>query len=301
MKNSEINIRDPFVLVDNGRYYLYGTRGATCWGPADGFDVYVGEDLENWEGPYVCFHNDGSFWADRNYWAPEVHMWQGKYYMFASFKNEHVRRGTAILEADSPLGPFRPHSRGCVTPANWECLDGTFYVAGDGTPYMVFCHEWLQAGDGEICALRLTDDLSEAAGEPRLLFRASEAKWCQVKHHSSGKSGCVTDGPFLWRTAAGKLECLWASFSEGGYTEGVAVSDNDEIDGHFQQADPLFMDDGGHGMVFRGLDGQLYLTLHSPNHRLQERPFFHRLSEENGLLHRAPDAPGPTSDQTMRG
>ena len=83
MLRNEINIRDPFVLVENGKYYLYGTRGAACWGKADGFDVYVSEDLVHWEGPHVCFHNDGTFWADRNYWAPEVHPWQGKYYMFA--------------------------------------------------------------------------------------------------------------------------------------------------------------------------------------------------------------------------
>jgi len=63
MKREEINIRDPFVLTRNGQYYLYGTRGTTCWGPADGFDVYVSRDLENWDGPFECFHNDGTFWA----------------------------------------------------------------------------------------------------------------------------------------------------------------------------------------------------------------------------------------------
>ena len=85
MKREEINIRDPFVLTRNGQYYLYGTRGATCWGPANGFDVYVSRDLENWDGPFECFHNDGTFWADRNYWAPEVHEYHGKLYMLASF------------------------------------------------------------------------------------------------------------------------------------------------------------------------------------------------------------------------
>ena len=287
MKRTDINIRDPFVLVHEGAYYLYGTRGPTCWGPADGFDVYVSHDLENWEGPFVCFHNDGSFWADRNYWAPEVYSYQGAFYMFASFKHPSVKRGTAVLRAESPLGPFRPHSDGCVTPKDWECLDGTFYLSKAGKPYMVFCHEWVQAGDGEVNAIPLTDDLRAAAGEPRLLFRASEASWCQLKHHSSGVVGCVTDGPFMWRTSDGTLLCLWASFSEGGYTEGVAVSDNGEIDGVFTQVEPLFMDDGGHGMVFRGLDGQLYLTLHSPNTTLEERPFFHPITEESGRLYRA--------------
>ena len=286
MKRTDINIRDPFVLVHEGAYYLYGTRGETCWGPADGFDVYVSRDLENWNGPFVCFHNDGSFWADRNYWAPEVYFYQGAFYMFASFKHPDVHRGTAILRAESPLGPFVPHSDGCVTPKDWECLDGTLYISKAGKPYMVFCHEWVQAGDGEVNAIPLTDDLRAAAGEPRLLFHASDASWCQVKHHSSGVSGCVTDGPFLWRTTDGTLLCLWASFSEGGYTEAVAVSDNGEIDGHFTQVEPLFMDDGGHGMVFRGLDGQLYLTLHSPNAHLEERPFFHPITEREGRLYR---------------
>ena len=286
MKRTDINIRDPFVLVYEGTYYLYGTRGATCWGPADGFDVYVSRDLEDWDGPFVCFHNDGSFWADRNYWAPEVYYYQGAFYMFASFKNPDVHRGTAVLRAESPLGPFVPHSDGCVTPKDWECLDGTLYISKAGKPYMVFCHEWVQAGDGEVNAIPLTDDLRAPAGEPRLLFHASDAEWCQVKPHSSGVSGCVTDGPFLWRTADGTLLCLWASFSEGGYTEGVAVSDNGEIDGKFTQVEPLFMDDGGHGMVFRALDGQLYLTLHSPNAHLEERPFFHPISERDGRLHR---------------
>jgi len=286
MKRTDINIRDPFVLVHQGAYYLYGTRGESCWGPADGFDVYVSRDLENWEGPCVCFHNDGTFWADRNYWAPEVYHYGESFYMFASFKNPDVKRGTAILKAESPLGPFHPHSDGCVTPRDWECLDGTLYVSKAGDPYMVFCHEWVQAGDGEVCAIPLTKDLSAPAGEAFLLFHASDAPWCKVMHHSSGVSGCVTDGPFLWRTANGTLLCLWASFSEGGYTEGVAVSDNGEIDGRFTQAEPLFMDDGGHGMVFRALDGQLYLTLHSPNAHLEERPFFHPIEEKGSRLAR---------------
>lgn len=284
MKRSDINIRDPFVLVYGGAYYLYGTRGATCWGPADGFDVYVSRGLEEWEGPFACFQNDGTFWADRNYWAPEVYQYRDGFYMFASFKHPTVRRGTAVLRADSPLGPFRPWSDGCVTPRDWECLDGTLYVSRQGRPYIVFCHEWIQAGDGEILALPLTEDLRAPAGEPRLLFRASEAPWCQPVHHSSGITGWVTDGPFFWRTETGALLCLWASFSKGGYTEGVAVSDNGEIDGRFTQIEPLFMDDGGHGMVFRALDGQLYLTLHSPNQKLMERPFFHPIAEKDGKL-----------------
>ena len=274
MRTDEINIRDPFVLLHDGMYYLYGTRGATCWGAATGFDVYISPDLENWEGPIPCFENDGTFWADRNYWAPEVHPWQGAWYMFASFKSETRRRGTAILRAETPRGPFVPWSDGPVTPEDWECLDGTFFADDQGRPWIVFCHEWVQVGDGEIWAMPLTGDLRAPAGEPRLLFRASEAPFVKQVHHSSGQLGYVTDGPFLWRAQDGRLLCLWSSLAETGYTQALAVSDSGRIDSHFSQLPPLFDRDGGHGMLFWTKEGKLMLTLHSPNEHLKERPRF---------------------------
>ncbi len=287
MKTCEINIRDPFVLLHDGRYYLYGTRGATCWGEADGFDVYHGTDLENWEGPVECFHNDGSFWADRNYWAPEVHLYRGRFCMLASFKKEGMCRGTATLVSDSPLGPFEPLSRGPVTPGDWECLDGTLYVSREGRPYMVFCHEWVQVGDGTVCAMPLSADLSRPDGDPFVLFRGSDGGWARTVHHSSGVEGYVTDGPFLYRTKGGALLCLWAGFSRDGYTEGVAVSSTGEIDGTFTQEEPLFRKDGGHGMVFRTMQGQVMLTLHTPNEHLKERPAFYPLEDVGDRLRKA--------------
>lgn len=284
MRLEEINIRDPFVLVREGVYYLYGTRGATCWGEADGFDVYESRDMKTWSQPICCFHNDGSFFATKNYWAPEVYFVNGAFYMLASFKGENMCRGTAILKSQSPLGPFLMHSDKTVTPRDWECLDGTLYQSPGGDYYMVFCHEWVQAGDGEICAVKLTEDLKRAEGDVRILFRASEAPWAKTVRHSSGKVGYVTDGPFFYRTGDGTLLLLWASFSDGGYTQGVAVSDNGEITGRFVQQKPLFEKDGGHGMVFEDREGNLWLTLHSPNDHLKERPVFFPLKEENGRL-----------------
>lgn len=272
----DIHIRDPFVLVHEGRYYLYGTRGATCWGAADGFDVYVGDDLERWEGPFECFHNDGSFWATHNYWAPEVHFWQGRFYMLASFKAEGVCRCTCSLVATSPLGPFVPWSDGGLTPSDWECLDGTLAVSLAGEPYLVFCHEWVQIGDGSVCAMRLSDDLRAPAGEPRLLFNASAARpWVKPVHHKrTGIDGYVTDGPFYWRGEDKRAMLLWSSFSNEGYAQALAVSDGD-IDGSFTPLPkPLYTSDGGHGMLFNTPDGRLMLTLHTPNRQPDERPVF---------------------------
>ena len=155
--------------------------------------------------------------------APEVHVYRGRYFLFASFKAQGVCRGTQILVAESPLGPFRPVSTKPVTPPDWECLDGTLFVTEDGNPWMLFCHEWVQVGDGEICALPLSKDLVSAAGEPTMLFRASQAPWIQ-QYESKGRKGYVTDGPWQHRLPGGELLMLWSSFSGDGYTIGVARS-----------------------------------------------------------------------------
>lgn len=286
MKISEIHIRDPFVLPYEGKYYLYGSRGDTCWGECTGFDVFFSEDLESWEGPHEVFHNDGTFWADKHYWAPEVHRYGGAFYMFASFKKDGVCRGSQVLRADSPLGPFVPHSAAPLTPRDWECLDGTLYLSQSQKPYMVFCHEWLQVGDGEIWALPLSTDLKTAAGDPFLLLKASAQPG--VRPHSG--ANYVTDGPFLHRLKNGRLIMIWSTYGPQGYCEAVAVSDNGEIDGHWElKPELLFEKDGGHGMIFTGFDGQLYIALHAPNTAPLERPCFYKLREtENGLERCAP-------------
>ncbi|HEX3051335.1 MAG TPA: glycoside hydrolase family 43 protein [Aggregatilineaceae bacterium] len=285
LKNSDIHIRDPFVLpvMAEKQYYLYGTTGPETWThSASGFDYYTGSDLQNWNGPFPAFRPPTGFWADRNFWAPEVHVYRERYYLFASFKAEGVCRGTQILAADSPAGPFLPISDSPVTPHDWECLDGTLFV--NDHPWIVFCHEWVQVGDGEICALRLSDDLKSAVGQPHLLFRASEAPWAQ-EINSKNRKGYVTDGPSLHRLANGDLIMLWSSFSTGGYTVGIARSASGGIAGPWQQMpEPLYAGDGGHCMVFRAFDGQLRLAFHRPNESPNERPLFIPLRENGSAV-----------------
>lgn len=70
--------------------------------------------------------------------------------MFATFALAGEKRGTAILVADRPEGPYEPWSEGPVTPEDWLSLDGTLYVDEAGDPWMVFCHEWVQIQNGTV-------------------------------------------------------------------------------------------------------------------------------------------------------
>ncbi|MFD0714281.1 glycoside hydrolase family 43 protein [Paenibacillus sp. GCM10027626] len=278
MRLADIHIRDPFVLVEEKckTYYMYGTIGKTAWeGRPEGFHAFVSHDLEQWDGPFNVFQPAPDFWSDHHYWAPEVHEYKGRYYMFASFKADGVARATQILAADHPLGPFEPHGEEPITPTGWECLDGTLYVESNeqgDRPWIVFCREWLEVKDGQIWAMPLSADLREAAGDPLLLFSASEAAWVRPARE---KDEFVTDGPFLYRDEAGRLLMLWSSAGAQGYAMGRACSASGTIEGPWvQEEQPMFASDGGHGMIFRSLTGMNYVSLHAPNVHPNERPIF---------------------------
>jgi GH43 family beta-xylosidase len=279
---TDIHIRDPFILPvqEQLMYHLYSAAHEDS--KPVGFDVRTSLDLLEWSEPKAVFRAQPDFWADRDFWAPEVHYYHQHYYLFASFKAEGVCRGTQILRSDSSLGPFAPISAGPVTPLDWECLDGTLFVSEKGTPWMVFCHEWAQIRDGSMCAMPLTADLMEAAEPPHLLFSASQAPWVT---RGPWEGHWVTDGPSLYRTQAGALLMVWSSFTETGYSVGIARSDSGTVLGPWQHEErTLFNQDGGHGSVFKAFDGRLILSLHQPNSGHVERAHLFVIEEADNSL-----------------
>lgn len=288
----DVHISDPFILADpkSRCYYTYvqfaDTRRFTdVETDKDKGVFYVLEspDLIHWSKPQICFRQ-GDFWANLDYWAPEVHIWKGRYYLFSSFRAEGRYRKCQCLVSDSPKGPFEPIREEAVTPDGWQCLDGTLYVDPKGKPWMVFCHEWLQVGDGQICAVPLSDDLGQAIGDPIILFRASDGKW-NAKEGREG--GYVTDGPFLHRLPGGKLIMLWSSFTEkGAYAVGYAKSAFGDIAGPWEQEnEPLYALDGGHAMLFYTFSGQLMMACHCPNDHPKKRILLFEMEEDENGIH----------------
>lgn len=279
MKNSDINIRDPFVLCKDGIYYMYGTRANNFGRLTNGFDVYESRDLENWSEPKEVFNSNKFGLNACVNWAPEVHEYEGSYYMFATFTKENGLRGTYVLKSNSPDGNFEPHSNGAVTPFEWEALDGTFYVE-DGIPYCVFCHEHTQILDGAVCYVELSKDLKSSVGSPVHLFNASSF----LNKTASEESHNVTDGPFLYKKSDNTLLMIWSTVKDRNYCQCVTKSSNGKINGEWKHLEPIFTNDGGHGMIFKDFNGNLKLTLHSPNIQLEEKPIFFDIEEtENSI------------------
>jgi len=288
-------MRDSCILPDAAThtYYLVTSSGRRGPNGRPAVVAFTSKDLETWTGPQVVFEIPADFWTKRGIWAPELHAYKGKFYLFLTFDSNElfpeqwrdwrprVKRGSQVLVADSPLGPFQPFENRSTLPVDMMTLDGTLHVE-DGTPYMVFAHEWVQIKDGTIEYVQLKDDLSATIGEPKRLFHGSDAPWAK----KSAQYGCyVTDGPYLYRTKTGKLLMLWSSFSAGGYTIGIARADSGKIAGPWtQQAEPLWNKDGGHPMVFHRFDGQLMLTFHSPNDSPLSRQRLYEIEDTGDTL-----------------
>ena len=290
IKTNIEHLRDPFILVHDGVYYAYGT-----WNTTEDWDNTVWGCFKNTSGKldgewnltdnlvYVLPEN-----AVKNRWAPEVHKYKGNFYMFATYYSSLTNhKGCTILKAESPEGPFTEITNGHITPADWEAIDGTFYVDKDGQPWMIFVHEWTCTDDkiGRMAAAKLSDDLTHFISEPIELFRADAPKWTNNR---------VTDGCFMYDTENGGLIRIWSNFdADKNYCVGIAHSDNGYVSGKWSQEDVPFFSpkitgkyDGGHGMIFKDIDGKPYMAVHSPNTNDEcgEKTIFVPIKEENGTL-----------------
>ena len=264
-----IRLSDPCILADKktGMYYMTGTGG----------QLWNSKDLALWNGPYKVAETDSLSWMGTKpeIWAAELHQYKDKYYYFATFTNNAVkidtvkgnvipRRASHVLVSDSPGGPYRPMKDSVYLPASMATLDGTFWVDKDGKPYMVYCHEWLQNWNGTVEKIELKPDLSGSVGKGKILFRSSESPWSRERMGDKVLPNRVTDGPWLFRTATGRLGMIWTSWVFQDYTQGVAYSESGTLDGPWiQEEEPITPPNFGHGMLFQTLDGKWLMAVHS--------------------------------------
>jgi len=305
-----ICVHDPCIIADpvTKLYYLYGSYEPNrAWSFVEfenknaGVQAYVSTDLKHWSLPKLVFEVPNGFWGDEKDapWAPEVHYFNNKYYLFTTFNNwdsimdvrsdrpKITLRASQILVADSPLGPFKPFFNKQTTANGAMTLDATFYEE-NGTPYIVYCHEWVQLGQGLIEAAKLTPDLSKTIEEPFTLISAGDVNWNKdtINYRGTPYYGGVTDGCYFHKSANGTLLLLWSSWHKTRqYAQTIAYSESGSIRGPWKHInEPILMDDRGHGMTFTGFDNKLYLCLHRYFHSPATRVQIWEVEEKDNSL-----------------
>lgn len=125
---SQIPLADPYILLDNGKYYAYGTHDAS------GIRCYSSDDLRAWtdEGQAL---NKANTTEQQWFWAPEVYHVGDKYIMYFS-ANEHLFAATAT----SPKGPFRQVGSYQMEKliGSEKCIDSHVFFDDNGKAYIFF-------------------------------------------------------------------------------------------------------------------------------------------------------------------
>ncbi len=198
--SDSIFMGDPFMLYDNGRYYLYGTTssgtGFKCWS-AEARDIPAAAmgsgPVPGWKYEGFVFRENADSWGQGNYWAPEVYHYNGKYYMVYSCKGKDTTNNRMLLclaSADSPAGPFRDVHAPWFDPG-YSCIDGHIFFDNDGKIYLYYDkvgYEGTWPGGhlfGYILCRELSHDLSPVSGP--VFCSKAEQEW---EHPLSDRSRC---------------------------------------------------------------------------------------------------------------
>lgn len=94
MRLPDMPLHDPFVVADEETrtYYLYTSNDPSVSGvEGTGTMVYRSHDLRGWTRPVPVFltADQDNIWATEGGWAPEVHKWAGRYYLFTTLHDEN--------------------------------------------------------------------------------------------------------------------------------------------------------------------------------------------------------------------
>ena len=250
---------DPFIHLENGTYYLYFSSGDKV-----GLTVYTSTDLKEWlpdqgRDKYGRAYVNGNGFGTNRFWAPEMHKYKGKYYLFHSAEEK-----VTVDVGDSPLGPFKnPEKKPFFPEGN---IDNSFFLDDDGTPYMLYAHFY--AGN-EVWICELEKDLMHAKPETQRKLIRAEEDWEMNRTDPRFSKWSIAEGPCLIK----KNGLYWLTYSshhvvDDNYNVCLATATN--VKGPYvkQGKGPILAPRGkykctGHHSLFKDKSGKWKIVFHS--------------------------------------
>ena len=243
-----VQLADPFILLDGETYYAYGTHSR------NGIIYYTSNDLKNWRYGGLALHKKDSY-GEKWFWAPEVHLVDGVYYMFYTAEER-----TCVATSTSPRGPFVQREQKPMIDG-YKNIDNTLFIDDDGTPYMFY----VRIGRPfKICVAELERDLQTIKKECVAVCISPTQSWEKVQ-------GRVNEGPSVVKHKG----LYYMLYSGNGYKSqeyGIGCATAKSIKGPWRkgQDNPILQLPGdlvgvGHGAPFYDKRGQLHYVFHAHN------------------------------------
>lgn len=255
---SIVPLADPYILLDDGIYYAYGTHDA------DGIEYWTSTDLQVWKRGGLALHKRNTT-ETRWFWAPEVYKMDDHYVMYFS-ANEHL----FVATADSPKGPFKQVGGYMMQDVigDEKCIDSSMFTDDDGTHYLFF----VRFTDGNcIWMCRLEEDGMTPIKSTLKHCLSVSASW-------ESKMGRVCEGPFVVK----KDGLYYLTYSANDYQSqdygvGFAMARTLSASWTKSGTNPVLCrrDDlvgTGHHSLFTDKDGQLRIVFHAHDSQTDIHP-----------------------------
>ena len=224
-----IRVADPFVFRYDSLYYMTGTTRQNS-----GFDCYSSPDLVHWTFLGEAYTKPEGHPGTGGFWAPEVFVYRGKFYMTYSSYNPKTRiMLTSLAVADRPEGPYKD----LYSPwfdFGYSAIDCHIFQDDDpeGSLYLFFSRNTSRPGIsiGQNYVVRLKDDLSGPMGAPEIVVEADQP-WEMVDWDSNR----ANEGAFVFKYN-GKYYMTYSANNTGYEHYGVGYATADHPMGPWRKA-----------------------------------------------------------------
>ena len=254
----EIMYADPTIFVENGKYYLTGTRNQE----PQGFAILESSDLEHWKVPdgsslQLILRKGDRTYGEKGFWAPQYFKENGTYY-FTYTANEHI----VLASSKSVFGPFRQKQ---VRPidASAKNIDSFLFKDDNGKYYLY--HVRFNKGNYLWVA---EFDMKKGSIKPETLKRCLDCTepWEKTPNY---KSAPIMEGPTVVKWD-GVYYLFYSAnhFMNIDYSVGYATASSPlgpwkkHLNSPIIHRSIVGENGSGHGDVFKGLDGRYYYVYH---------------------------------------
>ncbi len=258
VNEKEITYADPTIYVENGKYYLTGTRNQE----PQGFAILESTDLEHWTVPdgsslQLILRKGDRTYGEKGFWAPQYFKDKRTYY-FTYTANEQ----TVIASSKSVFGPFQQKE---VKPidASAKNIDSFLFKDDDGKYYLY--HVRFNKGNYLWVA---EFDIKKGSIKPETLKQCMDCTepWEKTPNY---KSAPVMEGPTVMKWD-GVYYLFYSAnhFMNIDYSVGYATASSPFGPWKKHPNSPIIHrslvgeNGSGHGDVFKGLDGKYYYVYH---------------------------------------
>lgn len=167
------DVHDPVMAYCDGKYYIFATgQGISCMSSADMLNWYpekpVMAEIPQWAVDSVKGYRGHT-------WAPDIHYYNGTWYMYYSCSSFGVNGSAIGLMTNKTLNPESPDykwtDQGMVIRSvrdktNWNAIDPNLIIDDKGNPWLTWGSFW----DG-IQLVKLDKDFKTPKGKCKTIAR----------------------------------------------------------------------------------------------------------------------------------